>query len=126
MQATTQTRLRLCEAAEDILQRFGECYGTLKRKLYACVAAGGGKAMTYKTEFCRKHAIPARLFNALACDVQGSLDGTRVLLKERRKDLTKALTRQKKQLASRRERRPIPALSAFLAESLIRGKRFRY
>ncbi|MGN5478188.1 IS200/IS605 family accessory protein TnpB-related protein [Cupriavidus basilensis] len=68
------------------------------------LAAGGGKAMAYKTKFCRTHAIPARLFNALACDLQGLLDGTRELLKERRKDLTKALARQKKQLATRRER----------------------
>lgn len=59
--------------------------------------------MSYKTEFCRKHGIPARLFNALACDVQGQIDGTRELLKERRRDLTKALARQKKQLTTRRE-----------------------
>ena len=45
------------------LQRYGQLYGTLKRKLYARVAAGGGKAMAYKTEFCRTHGIPARLFN---------------------------------------------------------------
>jgi len=104
MQATTQTRLRLSDEAENVLQRYGEVYGSLKRKLYARVAAGGGKAMAYKTEFCRTHAIPSRLFNALACDLQGLLDGTRELLKERRKDLTKALTRQKTQLATRRER----------------------
>ncbi len=103
MQATTQTRLALSEEAEDVLQRYGELYGTLKRKLYARVAAGGGKAMAYKTEFCRTHAIPSRLFNALACDLQGLLDGTRELLKDQRKDLTKALARQKKQLATRRE-----------------------
>ena len=42
---------------------------TLKRKLYARVAAGGGKAMAYKTEFCRAHGIAARLFNAIACDL---------------------------------------------------------
>jgi len=104
MQATTQTRLRLSEADENVLQRYGELYGTFKRKLYARVAAGGGKAMAYKTEFCRKHAIPARLFSAIACDLQGLMDGTRELLKERRKDLMKALARQKQQLATRRER----------------------
>ena len=104
MQATTQTRLRLSEEAGTILQRFGELYGSLKGKLYARVAADGGKAMAYKTEFCRTHTIPARLFNALACDLQGMLDGTRELLKERRKDLNKALARQKKQLTTRRDR----------------------
>ena len=71
MQATTQTRLRLSEKAEAILQRYVDLYGSLKRKLYARVAAGCGKAMAYKTEFCRTHAIPARLFNALACDLRG-------------------------------------------------------
>ena len=104
MQATTQTRLRLSEEDETILQRLSELYGTLKPKLYARVAAGGGKAMAYKTEFCRAHAILARLFNALACDLQGSLDGTRELFKERREDLTKALGRKRKQLATRQER----------------------
>ncbi|PMX91547.1 hypothetical protein, partial [Pseudomonas sp. GW460-13] len=53
---------------------------------------------------CRTYAIPARLFNALACDVQGQIDGTRELLKDRRKDLTKALARQRKQLTTRQER----------------------
>ena len=84
MQTTTQTRLRLSKEAESILQRYGDLHGTLKRKLYACVAAGGGNAMASKTDFCRTHVIPARLLNALACDVQGQMDGTRVLLKERR------------------------------------------
>lgn len=79
------------------------------------VAAGGGKV--YKTEFCRTHAIPARLFNALACDLQGLLDGTREVLKERRKDLTKALARQKKQLATRGQR---------LAEAAKDRLRMRY
>lgn len=96
MQATTQTRLALRAEQEAILDRYGDAYGALKRKLYARVAAGGGKAMAYKTEFCRMHAIPARLFNALACDLQGLLDGTRELLKERRTDLVKALARQRK------------------------------
>lgn len=41
MQATTQTRLRLSDEAEDVLQRYGQLYGALKRKLYARVAAGG-------------------------------------------------------------------------------------
>ena len=35
MQATTQTRLHLSEEAQAILQRYGELYGMLKRKLCA-------------------------------------------------------------------------------------------
>ena len=65
MQATTQTRLRLSEETEAILQRYGDLYGTLKRKLYARVAAGVGKAMAYKTDFCRTHAIPACLLSRI-------------------------------------------------------------
>lgn len=67
MQATTRPRLRLSKDAENILQRYGELYGAL----YAHLAAGGGKATAYKTDFCHTYVIPACLFNALACDLQG-------------------------------------------------------
>lgn len=95
----------MSEDAANTLQRHSEPHVSLKRKLHARVAAGGGKAMAYKTNFCRTHAIPARLFNAMACDLQGLLNGARKLLEEGRKDLIRAQARQKKQLA-RRSRHP--------------------
>lgn len=54
MQATTQTRLHLNDEAEDVLQRYGQLYGSLNRYLPR-VAAGGDKVMACKTEFCRAH-----------------------------------------------------------------------
>lgn len=104
VQATTQTRLCLDDTQGALLSRYAERYGSLQRKLYALVAAGGGRAESYKTDFCRTHRILARLFNAMANDLQRQLDGTRTHLKEHRKDLTKALASQKRQLAARRER----------------------
>ncbi|HJT50540.1 MAG TPA: hypothetical protein VJ734_01220 [Nitrosospira sp.] len=62
MQATTQTRLHMSEETGCPAALRGASF----MALYACVAAGRGKAIAYKTEFCRAHGIPARLFNAIA------------------------------------------------------------
>lgn len=76
----------------------------MKRKLYASIAAHGGNAKSRKTAFCREHGISARMFNAIAIELQGLLDGTRELLDAERKDLSKAIHRQAHQLDARRAR----------------------
>ncbi|HKR40418.1 MAG TPA: hypothetical protein VJU59_12190 [Paraburkholderia sp.] len=55
------------------------------------IAAEGGKAKSHKTAFCREHGISARMFNAIAIELQGLIDGTRELLKEERRDLTNGI-----------------------------------
>ena len=87
MQLTTQTRPELLPSTVQALDRLTQFYGTLLHKLYARVAAAGGKAKDHKTAFCAEHDITARFFNGLANDVQGTIDGTRELLKARVKDL---------------------------------------
>ena len=87
MQLTTQTRPELPPSAVQSLDRLTAFYGTLLHKLYARMAAAGGKAQDHKTAFCAGHGITARFFNGLANDLQGTLDGTRELLKARAKDL---------------------------------------
>ncbi|CAN7807640.1 hypothetical protein [Paraburkholderia hospita] len=62
-------------------------YGSMKRRLFARIAAGGGKAKSHKTVFCREHGIPARVFNAIAIELQGLIDGMRELLVAERKSL---------------------------------------
>lgn len=91
LQLTTQTRPVLLPSAVETLDRLMGFYSTLLHKLYAEVAAKGGKAKDHKTAFCAKYNITARFFNGLANDLQGTLDGTRELLKERIKDLNKAI-----------------------------------
>jgi hypothetical protein len=87
VQLTIQTRPLLSPSAVETLDRLTSHYGVLLHKLYAEVAAGGGKAKDYKTGFCAKYNVTARIFNGLANDLQGTLDSTCELLKERVKDL---------------------------------------
>jgi hypothetical protein len=44
MPATTQTRLTLRHSDAQLLDRMADLYGSMKRKLYAHIAAHGGKA----------------------------------------------------------------------------------
>ena len=104
MQSTTQTRLNLSSHDARTLDAMAALYGGMKRKLYARIAANGGKAKSHKTAFCREHGISSRMFNAIAIDLQGLLDGTRELLDTERKDLLKAIRGQQRQLAARRDR----------------------
>jgi hypothetical protein len=40
----------------------------------------GAEAKSHKTAFCREHGISARMFNAMAIELQGLIDGTGELL----------------------------------------------
>ncbi|KAA1004041.1 hypothetical protein FVF58_33405 [Paraburkholderia panacisoli] len=104
MQATTQTRLNLSSRVAQTLDQMAALHGSMKRKLYARIAAHGGKAKSHKTAFCREHGLSARMLNVIAIELQGLLDGTRELLGAERKDLLKAIHRQQGQLDARRGR----------------------
>jgi IS605 OrfB family transposase len=92
MQLTSQTRLTLTPAANAQLDGFAQYYAKHLHLLYAHVAAHGGAARDHKTEFSHKHGLSARLFNALAIELQGVMDGTRELLKESKKDTQRQIT----------------------------------
>ncbi|QQX84349.1 IS200/IS605 family element transposase accessory protein TnpB [Cupriavidus necator] len=87
-----------------MLDRLTGHYGVLRRKLYAIVAAKGGKAKEHKTAFCAAHGITARYFNGLANDLQGSMDSVRELLKDGIKDKTAELKKIKRRLADREKK----------------------
>lgn len=93
MQLTSQTRLTLPPAACAQLDEFALFYAKHLHLLYAHIAAHGGKARDHKTEFSRKHGLSARLFNALAVEVQGLIDGTRELLQAKVFDVKKLIKR---------------------------------
>ncbi|QQX88473.1 IS200/IS605 family accessory protein TnpB-related protein [Cupriavidus necator] len=99
MQLTTQTRPTITPEAALVLARLVGHYGMQLRKLYAVVAAKGGKVKDHKTEFCKAHGITARYFNGLANDLQGSIDSVRELLKQNVKDRNAALKKLKKRVA---------------------------
>ncbi|NIE63125.1 transposase [Burkholderia sp. Ax-1719] len=102
MQSTTQTRLTLAKADAELLDQVAALYGTMKRKLYARMAAHGGNAKSHKTAFCREHGISARMFNAMAIELQGLIDGTRELLKEERRSLQGGIGRLERQYRTRK------------------------
>ena len=78
MLSTLQTRLRLSDVDSQLPNRIAGLYRTMKHKLYARVAADGGKANSHKTEFYQQYGISARTFAALALWLQGLIDGARI------------------------------------------------
>jgi hypothetical protein len=102
MQSTTQTRLWLPACDAQLQGRMAGLYGSMKRKLYARMAKQGGKAKSHETAFCREHSISARMFNAMAIELQGLIDGTCELLGEARRSLGKGIRRVDAQLGARR------------------------
>jgi IS605 OrfB family transposase len=100
MQLTSQTRLTLDPAACAHLDSFALFYAKHLHLLYAHIAAHGGKARDHKTEFSRKHGLSARLFNALAVEIQGLIDGTRELLQAKVFDVKKLIKRTQVMLAT--------------------------
>lgn len=57
MHSTTQTSLYLPARDLQTLDAMATLYGTMKRELYARIAAQGGKAKSHKTAFCREPAF---------------------------------------------------------------------
>lgn len=95
MQQTYQTRLTLDATQQRWLGACGELYGRLQRTLYAHIAKGDN-ASRLKPEFCAKHGLSARQFNAIRMELEGKIGGTVELLKLRKKELSgdlKAVTR---------------------------------
>ncbi|WP_052426912.1 hypothetical protein [Paraburkholderia terrae] len=105
MQSTTETRLKLQYGQAARLDQMAAHYGTYKRKLYAYIAAHGRNAKAHKTAFCRAHGLSSRLFNALAIEVQGSIDSVRELLKNYEKELQQAIARTRALLKKRSAQR---------------------
>ena len=85
-----------------MLDRMAELYGSMKRKLYARMAAQRGKAKSHKTAFSQEHSLSAHIFNVIAIDLQGNIDGTCELLAEERKSLSKDIAHMESQLDARR------------------------
>ena len=55
-----------------MLAAYAELYGQVQRKLFADVAAGRS-AVALKSEYIKKHGIPARMFNAVRVLMEGKV-----------------------------------------------------
>ena len=60
------------EAGDAVLAAYAELYGQVQRKLFADVAAGRS-AVALKSEYIKKHGIPARMFNAVRVLMEGKV-----------------------------------------------------
>lgn len=84
---TYQTLVPECASADAALSAYAKHFGVVERKLFAAIAAGGDPEKL-KPEFCRKHGITARQYNAVAAQLRGRIDS----IQERIKGLIKELT----------------------------------
>ena len=63
-------------AGDAALSAYASLYGRVQRKLFADVAAGRSAA-SLKSDYIKKHGIPARLFNAVRVSLEGKVASVR-------------------------------------------------
>ena len=80
------------------LAAYAELYGRVQRKLFAEVAAGGS-ASSLKSDYIKKHGIPARMFNAVRVSLEGKVASVREQQKLRLDSLTRRIARAERQVS---------------------------
>ena len=91
------------EAGDAALAAYGELYGQVQRKLFADVAAGRS-AVTLKSEYIKKHGIPARLFNAVRITLDGKVSAVRESQLLQLDSLRRRIDRAQRQVSDAAER----------------------
>ena len=76
-----QTRIAVYEGRDRAegdagLSAYAELYGRVQRKLFADVAAGRSAA-SLKSDYIKKHGMPARLFNEVRVSLEGKVASVR-------------------------------------------------
>ena len=94
MKGTYQTRI---SGNEDALSAYAGLYSRLQRRLFADVCAGKSAA-SLKSDYIRRHEIPARLFNSLRVTLRGKMSSVKESQKLHRDTLTGLIARGEKQL----------------------------
>lgn len=107
MTLTYQTRLRLDEKSENILQEYASLLSTVERALYAEVAKGE-KSASCKKRFLKTYKITARQFNACRVSLEGKITACQATqeqalmnLKEQISSLDQQIKRLEKQSSKR-------------------------
>ena len=90
---TYQTRPRLNSHEEGILTAYAALMSRVKRSLFAKMMAGKSPA-SLKAEFLKRFGITARQFNACRVEVEGKIESTKEVNKQRIADLEIALEKQ--------------------------------
>ena len=101
--ATYQTRICDYGGMERIdgdaaLSAYAELYGRVERKLFAEVAAGKAAA-SLKTEYLKRHRIPARMFNGVRVSLEGKIASVREQQKLRLDEMGRRIARSETQVA---------------------------
>ena len=96
MKATFQTRL---SGNEEALSAYAGLFSVLQRRLFADVSADESAA-SLKSDYIRRYAIPARMFNSLRITLEGRMSSARESQKLHRSTLEGLITRSEKQFRS--------------------------
>jgi len=83
---TYQTRFNATKEQDTALTAYAALYGTVERKLFAALAAGGDTS-NLKSAFLRRYGITARQYNAVAINLKGKISS----VKEQRAGLIEEL-----------------------------------
>ena len=85
------------------LSAYAELYGRVQRKLFADVAAGRSAA-SLKSDYIKKHEIPARLFNGVRVSVEGKVSAVRESQRLQQDSLQRRIDRAQRQVPDAAER----------------------
>ena len=80
-----------------------ELYGRVQRKLFADVAAGRSAA-SLKSDYIKKHGIPARMFNGVRVSLEGKVASVRESQRLQQDSLQRRIARAQRQVSDAAER----------------------
>ena len=108
MKATYQSRISEYVdmdrgAGDAALAAYAELYGRVERRLFADAAAGRSVA-ALKSEYLKRHGIPARMFNGVRVSLEGKIASVREQQKLRADGLERRIRRAERQIALAVER----------------------
>ena len=106
--STYQTRSAVYEGrdraeGDAALSAYAELYGRVQRKLFADVVAGRSAA-SLKSDYIKKHGIPARMFNAVRVSLEGKVAAVRESQRLQQDSLQRRIARAQRQVSDAAER----------------------
>ena len=90
-------------AGDAALSAYASLYGQMQRKLFAEVAAGSSAA-SLKSDYIKKHGIPARMFNGVRVLLEGKVASVRKTMALRQDSLQWRIDRAQRQVSDAAER----------------------
>ena len=106
--STYQTRIAVYEGrnraeGDAALSAYAELYGRVQRKLFADVVAGRSAA-SLKSDYIKKHGIPARMFNGVRVSLEGKVASVRESQRLQQDSLQRRIARAQRQVSDAAER----------------------